>query len=582
MHLLRLLEQKQRLLTQLQAASAQPVHCSLGSGPLAAGQTGLRATQDQPQGPVGKLPAAAAPVLGAHSPPDTAAADILMCLRHPAALAPAAEAGAAAPSVGGFRPRPMVLPLGSRPQADGSYCWPKNGVMPLLISASLGHKGLGPGSGEGGGGEPVPSGASPGVVEEGSHMRSSRRAEEDAGPAEADAGEDEWIGRSPSSDALAEPAEDRPSAKKRPRRPPPPGASDGGHSLPLGVHRATGTLPYGAQISVKNRSVHLGTYDTPEEAARAFDRAAVQRFNEGQSKLELQLNFPAEWTNPGLRPVRAVARPASTAGQEEDAGGLDKDFAPSAQEADGEKDEAGTGGEAGAGGAARPSHAGLGLSGLPRGVVRDRRGRYFAQVRRDGRTRHLGTWDTPEEAGRAFDRATVDKYNAGYTRLELNYPSEWTRPAEGRPVVSIEEAAPGGDPGEGRWHGEHPSPDLARRMHDMARTVLHSRHTANAEAVAGGAAGAKAAVKRQRGPRDLPRGVNRVHGKNRFMARIKVNHRTVYLGVYDTAEDAARAYDTMAVDAFRTGQLRRPILNFPAEWPEVAQAVEGGGEEGEE
>lgn len=58
-----------------------------------------------------------------------------------------------------------------------------------------------------------------------------------------------------------------------------------------------------------------------------------------------------------------------------------------------------------------------------RGVFRYKLvGRWRAGIRLDGSTRHLGYFDTPEEAARTFDRAAVEMFGefAGY----LNFPDE--------------------------------------------------------------------------------------------------------------------------------------------------------------
>lgn len=44
--------------------------------------------------------------------------------------------------------------------------------------------------------------------------------------------------------------------------------------------------------------------------------------------------------------------------------------------------------------------------GLPRGVSRTGWGnRYFVQIRRGGKRHYLGTYETPEEAARAYEQA---------------------------------------------------------------------------------------------------------------------------------------------------------------------------------
>jgi hypothetical protein len=57
-----------------------------------------------------------------------------------------------------------------------------------------------------------------------------------------------------------------------------------------GVTRQPATGRYFARIGHKRRRIHLGTFDIEIEAARAYDRLAVECFGEFAG-----LNFPEEW-----------------------------------------------------------------------------------------------------------------------------------------------------------------------------------------------------------------------------------------------------------------------------------------------
>lgn len=56
-----------------------------------------------------------------------------------------------------------------------------------------------------------------------------------------------------------------------------------------GVHTSDGVSKWYARIKVNYRDAYLGTFPTQEDAARAYDRAAIQHYGEFAT-----LNFPRE------------------------------------------------------------------------------------------------------------------------------------------------------------------------------------------------------------------------------------------------------------------------------------------------
>lgn len=120
-----------------------------------------------------------------------------------------------------------------------------------------------------------------------------------------------------------------------------------------------------AKISYRKQRRLLGFFDTAEEAALAYDKAALELYGE-----KAQLNHPIEQVQAWVPPAR-VLRKTNTSGY--------------------------------------------------RGVQKLDTNRWFAQIHRNRQVIYLGTFDTPEEAARAYDRAAREAYGK---RAYLNFPGE--------------------------------------------------------------------------------------------------------------------------------------------------------------
>lgn len=59
-----------------------------------------------------------------------------------------------------------------------------------------------------------------------------------------------------------------------------------------GVHQVNRPKPYKAKINIGGRQIHLGSFNTPEEAAKAYDKAAFNHYG-----LTTTLNFPQDYEN---------------------------------------------------------------------------------------------------------------------------------------------------------------------------------------------------------------------------------------------------------------------------------------------
>jgi hypothetical protein len=204
-----------------------------------------------------------------------------------------------------------------------------------------------------------------------------------------------------------------------------------------------------AQMYLKGKVTGLGAYDSPKEAALAFDRTAVQH-----KRPALFLNYPnglpiddEELMHPKKRRLKST----NTTG-----------------------------------------YNGVSKSG----------NNYMSQIRVEGKKNYLGTFDTPKEAALAFDRAIV---HHKLSSSKLNYP-------DGLPLDDE---------------------DYEALMNPTKKRRLSSGNTMGY------------------------RGVTR-NGK-RFAAKIGVKRKKLYLGTYNTAKEAAVAYDRAVVHH----KISSSKLNFP-------------------
>ena len=133
-----------------------------------------------------------------------------------------------------------------------------------------------------------------------------------------------------------------------------------------------------AQITIYPKQKHLGTYDTPKEAALAYDRAVVQH------KLpSSKLNYPD-----GL-PID------------------DEDY----EELMNPKKKRRL--------ASRNTSGYTGVCKIGK--------RFSARIRIDRKQKHLGTYDTPKEAALAYDRAVIQHK---LSSSKLNFPNDYTTSSE--------------------------------------------------------------------------------------------------------------------------------------------------------
>jgi hypothetical protein len=247
-----------------------------------------------------------------------------------------------------------------------------------------------------------------------------------------------------------------------------------------------------ALIGVNKKKIYLGTYDTPKEAAVAYDRAVIE-YNLSKDKLNWPDGYPKINTKKKKRPLLST----NTTGYR----GVSK-------RCDGET--------------------------------------FIAEICHNKKHTYLGSYDTPEEAAVAYDRAVI-KYNLSKDRL--NWP-------DGYPKINTKK---------------------------KKRKLLKSNNTTGYRGVTESGERFQAKIKVNKKDIYLYPKINTTENKrnlrstntsgytgvyksgDRFRADIKVNKKRTNLGRYDTPEEAAVAYDRAVIKY----NLSKDKLNWPDGYPKI-------------
>ena len=196
-----------------------------------------------------------------------------------------------------------------------------------------------------------------------------------------------------------------------------------------------------ARITIDGGKRNIGTFDTAKQAARAYDRAAMQA-GRPPTKLNYQDKVPMDY-----KAKKKKLRSTNTIGY--------------------------------------------------RGVKKDGN-RFAAQIQIDGKQHHIGSFGTTKEAAIAYDLAAIQ---AKRPKSDLNFPD----------MIHVKKEIP----------------------RNKKRKLVRSHNTTNFNGVS------KAGEK--------------------FRARIEINGKVKYLGVFTRARDAAMAYDKAIVKYHQP----RTKFNFP-------------------
>jgi hypothetical protein len=306
---------------------------------------------------------------------------------------------------------------------------------------------------------------------------------------------------------------------------------------------------YGAQIwdPSKRAMVWLGTFGTAEEAAGAYAAAAATKLSgEGME---------AKKKTSGKPDAAAFEHHACTPG-----------WAAKKKKAAGRQDAAASPGCAAKKKkrAARP-----GAWTEFRGVHRMLSGKYGAQIRhpRAKARPWLGTFDAAEDAARAYDAAAVRLHGArAITNFKQSTATGGVSSCEEKDATAQSSGQAARSPS---WMVKKTPHRLSLGSSDTAKEPRASAHDA-------AAAPALVLKKSKSSSRSGFRGVSVTRSGKKYRARIMdpVSRASRWLGNFDTAEEAAGAYDATAVRLYGA----EAITNFEQQ-PVAAAAAANDGEE---
>jgi len=276
-----------------------------------------------------------------------------------------------------------------------------------------------------------------------------------------------------------------------------------------------------ADIKVNKKRTNLGRYDTPEEAAVAYDRAVI-KYNLSKDRLNWPDGYPTINTTKKKRKLLST----NTTGY--------------------------------------------------RGVYK-RGERFRARISVNKKKTNLGTYDTPKEAAVAYDKAVV-KYNLPKEKLNWpdGYPKINTTKKKRRLLSSNTTGYTGVHKSGKRFE--------ARIFVNKKPTYLGTYNTPKEAAVAYDRAVIKYNLSKDKlnWPDGYPKlNTNKKKGKlqstnttgyrgvsksgERFRASIRINKKLKYLGIYDTPKEAAVAYDKAVIEY----NLSKDKLNWPDGYPKI-------------